>query len=67
MDLVRLSRSTWGIVAVSCVFEDIEKACVGQIPLGWTLLTDLRQHAPELEEAVALAEEFASMVRNHSP
>jgi len=31
------------------------------------LLADLRQHAPELDQAVALAEEFTGMVRDHAP
>ncbi len=31
------------------------------------LLAGLRQHAPELEEAVALAEEFTGMVGDHAP
>jgi len=31
------------------------------------LLADLRQHAPELNEAVALAEEFTGLIRDHAP
>ena len=31
------------------------------------LLVDLRRHAPELDEAVALAEEFTGLVRDHAP
>ena len=31
------------------------------------LLADLRQHAPELDEAVALAERFIGLVRDHAP
>ena len=31
------------------------------------LLADLRQHAPELDEAVALAEEFTGLMRDHAP
>jgi transposase len=31
------------------------------------LLADLRQHAPELDVAVALAEEFTSLIRDHAP
>jgi len=31
------------------------------------LLADLRQHAPELDQAVVLAEEFTGMVRDHAP
>ena len=31
------------------------------------LLADLRQHAPELDQPVALAEEFTGMVRDHAP
>jgi len=31
------------------------------------LLVDLRQHAPELDEAVALAEEFTGLIRDHAP
>ncbi len=31
------------------------------------LLADLRQHAPELDEAVALAEEFIGLIRDHAP
>ena len=31
------------------------------------LLADLRQHAPELDEAVALAEEFTGLIRDHAP
>ena len=31
------------------------------------LLADLRRHAPELDEAVALAEEFTGLIREHAP
>lgn len=31
------------------------------------LLADLRQHAPELDEAVALVEEFTGLIRDHAP
>ena len=31
------------------------------------LLADLRRHAPELDEAVALAEEFTGLIRDHAP
>ncbi len=31
------------------------------------LLADLRQHAPELDEAIALAEEFTGLIRDHAP
>jgi len=31
------------------------------------LLADLRQHTPELDEAVALAEEFIGLIRDHAP
>jgi len=31
------------------------------------LLADLRQRAPELDEAVALAEEFTGLIRDHAP
>ena len=31
------------------------------------LLAGLRQHAPELDEAIALAEEFTGLIREHAP
>ncbi len=31
------------------------------------MLADLRQHAPELNEAIALAEEFTGLIRDHAP
>ncbi len=31
------------------------------------LLAELRQHAPELDEAVALAEEFTGLIRDRAP
>jgi len=31
------------------------------------LLADLRQHAPELDEAITLAEEFTGLIRDHAP
>jgi len=31
------------------------------------LLAELRQHAPELDEAIALAEEFTGLIRDHAP
>ncbi len=31
------------------------------------LLADLRRHSPELDEAVALAEEFTGLIREHAP
>jgi transposase len=31
------------------------------------VLTELRQYSPELDEAIALAEEFAALVRGHHP
>jgi len=31
------------------------------------LLASLRQHAPELDQAVALAEEFTDLIRDHAP
>ncbi len=31
------------------------------------LLADLRRHAPELDEAVVLAEEFTGLIREHAP
>ena len=31
------------------------------------LLADLRQHAPELNEAIGLAEEFTGLIREHAP
>ena len=31
------------------------------------LLAELRQHAPELDEAIALAEEFTGLIREHAP
>ena len=31
------------------------------------LLADLRQHAPELNEAIGLAEEFTGLIRDHAP
>ena len=31
------------------------------------LLADLRRHAPELDEAVTLAEEFTGLIREHAP
>ena len=31
------------------------------------MLAGLRQHAPELDEAIALAEEFAGLIRNRAP
>ncbi len=36
-------------------------------PDDQALLADLRQHAPELNEAVALAEEFTGLIRNRAP
>jgi len=36
-------------------------------PDNHALLTGLRQHAPELDQAVALAEEFTGIVRDHAP
>jgi transposase len=31
------------------------------------LLADLRRHAPELDEAIALAEAFTGLIRDHAP
>jgi len=36
-------------------------------PDDQALLAGLRQHAPELDEAVALAEEFTGLIRGHAP
>ena len=31
------------------------------------LLASLRQHAPELDEAIALAQEFTGLIHDHAP
>jgi len=31
------------------------------------MLADLRQHAPELDQAVAPAKEFTGLIRDHAP